>query len=175
MSSTSVWNVFTLYLVLLVWKLADDRMALVSGISLDPEAAIGVTKKLPPKWVDGVDEVRTGNVDSVESGLSIILVFSKLMKCVRWCKWESHHSLLLTEPMVAYYCIFSSDSIRNHTGSAEDEGSCTPPRQAHEPPHAGWQHGGGARHRNHHTGDHTGRPSFIPEMAQQEALNSNND
>lgn len=32
-------------------------MALVSGISLDPEAAIGVTKKLPPKWVDGVDEV----------------------------------------------------------------------------------------------------------------------
>ena len=61
-------------------------MALVSGISLDPEAAIGVTKKLPPKWVDGVDEVRTGNVDSVESGLSIILVFSKLMKCVRWCK-----------------------------------------------------------------------------------------
>lgn len=32
-------------------------MALVSGISLDPEAAIGVTKKLPPKWIDGVDEV----------------------------------------------------------------------------------------------------------------------
>lgn len=32
-------------------------MALVSGISLDPEAAIGVTKRLPPKWVDGADEV----------------------------------------------------------------------------------------------------------------------
>lgn len=38
-------------------KLADDRMALVSGISLDPEAAIGVTKKLPPKWIEGIDEV----------------------------------------------------------------------------------------------------------------------
>lgn len=39
-------------------QLADDRMALVSGISLDPEAAVGVTKRLPPKWVDGVVEVR---------------------------------------------------------------------------------------------------------------------
>ncbi|XP_004841002.1 syntaxin-16 isoform X5 [Heterocephalus glaber] len=39
-------------------KLADDRMALVSGISLDPEAAIGVTKRSPPKWVDGVDEIQ---------------------------------------------------------------------------------------------------------------------
>ncbi|CAB1353888.1 unnamed protein product, partial [Coregonus sp. 'balchen'] len=38
--------------------LADDRMALVSGISLDPEAAIGVTKRLPPKWVDGVVEIQ---------------------------------------------------------------------------------------------------------------------
>lgn len=38
--------------------LADDRMALVSGISLDPEAAIGVTKRPPPKWVDGVDEIQ---------------------------------------------------------------------------------------------------------------------
>ncbi|XP_038872002.1 syntaxin-16-like isoform X3 [Salvelinus namaycush] len=38
--------------------LADDRMALVSGIRLDPEAAIGVTKRLPPKWVDGVDEIQ---------------------------------------------------------------------------------------------------------------------
>ncbi|KAM6163210.1 syntaxin-16 isoform 5-T5 [Rhynchocyon petersi] len=38
-------------------ELADDRMALVSGLSLDPEAAIGVTKRLPPKWVDGVDEI----------------------------------------------------------------------------------------------------------------------
>lgn len=38
--------------------MADDRMALVSGISLDPEAAIGVTKKLPPKWIEGVDEVK---------------------------------------------------------------------------------------------------------------------
>ncbi|XP_031228776.1 syntaxin-16 isoform X3 [Mastomys coucha] len=37
-------------------ELADDRMALVSGISLDPAAAIGVTKRSPPKWVDGVDE-----------------------------------------------------------------------------------------------------------------------
>ncbi|XP_006024144.1 syntaxin-16 [Alligator sinensis] len=33
-------------------------MALVSGISLDPEAAIGVTKRLPPKWVDGVEEIQ---------------------------------------------------------------------------------------------------------------------
>lgn len=41
-----------------VLKLADDRMALVSGISLDPEAAIGVTKKLPPKWIERVDEVK---------------------------------------------------------------------------------------------------------------------
>lgn len=39
-------------------QLADDRMALVSGISLDPEAAIGVTKRLSPKWVEGVDEVK---------------------------------------------------------------------------------------------------------------------
>ncbi|KAM5219755.1 syntaxin-16 isoform 2-T2 [Hipposideros larvatus] len=39
-------------------ELADDRMALVSGISLDPEAAIGVTKLSPPKWVDGVDEIQ---------------------------------------------------------------------------------------------------------------------
>lgn len=38
-------------------QLADDRMALVPGISLDPEAAIGVTKRCPPRWVDGVDEV----------------------------------------------------------------------------------------------------------------------
>uniref|UniRef100_A0A3Q3W8B4 Syntaxin-16 n=1 Tax=Mola mola TaxID=94237 RepID=A0A3Q3W8B4_MOLML len=42
---------------ILAEQLADDRMALVSGISLDPEAAIGVTKKLPPKWIDGVDEI----------------------------------------------------------------------------------------------------------------------
>ncbi|XP_039720642.1 syntaxin-16 isoform X6 [Pteropus medius] len=33
-------------------------MALVSGISLDPEAAIGVTKRSPPKWVDAVDEIQ---------------------------------------------------------------------------------------------------------------------
>uniref|UniRef100_A0A8D2D872 Syntaxin 16 n=1 Tax=Sciurus vulgaris TaxID=55149 RepID=A0A8D2D872_SCIVU len=39
-------------------QLADDRMALVSGISLDPEAAIGMTKQSPPKWVDGVDEIQ---------------------------------------------------------------------------------------------------------------------
>ncbi|XP_018429806.1 PREDICTED: syntaxin-16 isoform X1 [Nanorana parkeri] len=38
-------------------ELEDDRMALVSGISLDPEAAIGVTKRLSPKWVDGVEEI----------------------------------------------------------------------------------------------------------------------
>ncbi|NXW05764.1 STX16 protein, partial [Fregetta grallaria] len=43
---------------LLAEQLADDRMALVSGISLDPEAAIGVTKRLPPKWVDGADEIQ---------------------------------------------------------------------------------------------------------------------
>lgn len=47
-----------MYFFVCVFKLADDRMALVSGISLDPEAAIGVTKKLPPKWIEGVDEVR---------------------------------------------------------------------------------------------------------------------
>ncbi|KAM9296840.1 syntaxin-16 isoform 4-T4 [Gastrophryne carolinensis] len=38
-------------------ELADDRMALVSGISLDPEAAIGVTRRMSPKWVDGVEEI----------------------------------------------------------------------------------------------------------------------
>ncbi|XP_075702608.1 syntaxin-16 isoform X2 [Rhinoderma darwinii] len=38
--------------------LADDRMALVSDISLDPEAAIGVTRRLSPKWVDGVQEIQ---------------------------------------------------------------------------------------------------------------------
>ncbi|TKS71489.1 Syntaxin-16 [Collichthys lucidus] len=43
---------------ILAEQLADDRMALVSGISLDPEAAIGVTKKLPPKWIEGVDEIQ---------------------------------------------------------------------------------------------------------------------
>uniref|UniRef100_A0A670I0U0 Syntaxin-16 n=1 Tax=Podarcis muralis TaxID=64176 RepID=A0A670I0U0_PODMU len=43
---------------LLAEQLADDRMALVSGISLDPEAAICVTKRLPPKWIDGVEEIR---------------------------------------------------------------------------------------------------------------------
>uniref|UniRef100_A0A3P8UZB8 Syntaxin-16 n=1 Tax=Cynoglossus semilaevis TaxID=244447 RepID=A0A3P8UZB8_CYNSE len=43
---------------ILAEQLADDRMALVSGISLDPEAAIGVTKKLPPKWIDGIDEIQ---------------------------------------------------------------------------------------------------------------------
>uniref|UniRef100_A0A8C8ILT3 Syntaxin-16 n=1 Tax=Oncorhynchus tshawytscha TaxID=74940 RepID=A0A8C8ILT3_ONCTS len=43
---------------ILTEQLADDRMALVSGIRLDPEAAIGVTKRLPPKWVDGVDEIQ---------------------------------------------------------------------------------------------------------------------
>ncbi|XP_019640220.1 PREDICTED: syntaxin-16-like isoform X1 [Branchiostoma belcheri] len=36
----------------------DDRMALVSGISTDPDAAIGVHKSsFPPDWVDGVEDV----------------------------------------------------------------------------------------------------------------------
>ncbi|KAF7711321.1 syntaxin-16 isoform X1 [Silurus meridionalis] len=39
-------------------ELVDDRMALVSGISLDPEAGIGVTKRLSPKWIEGVDEIQ---------------------------------------------------------------------------------------------------------------------
>uniref|UniRef100_A0A4W3JU84 Syntaxin 16 n=1 Tax=Callorhinchus milii TaxID=7868 RepID=A0A4W3JU84_CALMI len=43
---------------LLAEQIADDRMALVSGISLDPEAAIAVTKRLPPKWVDGVEQIQ---------------------------------------------------------------------------------------------------------------------
>ncbi|KAG8131676.1 hypothetical protein E2320_009588 [Naja naja] len=38
--------------------LADDRMALVSGISLDPEAAICVSRRLPPKWIDGIEEIQ---------------------------------------------------------------------------------------------------------------------
>ncbi|XP_013906995.1 PREDICTED: syntaxin-16-like [Thamnophis sirtalis] len=38
-------------------ELADDRMALVSGISLDPEAAICVSKRLSPKWIDGIEEL----------------------------------------------------------------------------------------------------------------------
>ncbi|XP_051887226.1 syntaxin-16 isoform X2 [Pristis pectinata] len=38
--------------------IANDRMALVSGISLDPEAAIGVSKGLPPKWVDGAEQIQ---------------------------------------------------------------------------------------------------------------------
>ncbi|KAM9296839.1 syntaxin-16 isoform 3-T3 [Gastrophryne carolinensis] len=42
---------------ILAEQLADDRMALVSGISLDPEAAIGVTRRMSPKWVDGVEEI----------------------------------------------------------------------------------------------------------------------
>ncbi|XP_013381832.1 syntaxin-16 isoform X4 [Lingula anatina] len=39
-------------------QVADDRMALVSGLSTDPEAGIGVTKlsRLPPEWVDTVEE-----------------------------------------------------------------------------------------------------------------------
>lgn len=45
-------------------------MALVSGISLDPEAAIGVTKRSPPKWVDGVDEVSGMFVSSFLISLS---------------------------------------------------------------------------------------------------------
>ncbi|XP_032830702.2 syntaxin-16 isoform X1 [Petromyzon marinus] len=39
-------------------EMADDRMALVSGLSMDPEAAIAVTKTLPPDWVDSVDEIQ---------------------------------------------------------------------------------------------------------------------
>lgn len=62
-------------------QLADDRMALVSGISLDPEAAVGVTKRLPPKWVDGVVEVRnmllTTSVWEVFIIMFITSLFSK--------------------------------------------------------------------------------------------------
>lgn len=43
---------------ILAEQLADDRMALVSGISLDPEAAVSVTKRLPPKWIDGIEEIQ---------------------------------------------------------------------------------------------------------------------
>ncbi|XP_070600651.1 syntaxin-16 isoform X2 [Erythrolamprus reginae] len=43
---------------LLAEQLADDRMALVSGISLDPEAAICVSKRLSPKWIDGIEEIQ---------------------------------------------------------------------------------------------------------------------
>ncbi|XP_062853651.1 syntaxin-16 [Trichomycterus rosablanca] len=39
-------------------ELADDRMALVSGISMDPEATIFVSKRLSPKWIEGVDEIQ---------------------------------------------------------------------------------------------------------------------
>ncbi|XP_055508006.1 syntaxin-16 isoform X1 [Leucoraja erinacea] len=38
--------------------IANDRMALVSGIGLDPEAAISVSKRLPPKWVDGTEQIQ---------------------------------------------------------------------------------------------------------------------
>ncbi|XP_055508007.1 syntaxin-16 isoform X2 [Leucoraja erinacea] len=39
-------------------QIANDRMALVSGIGLDPEAAISVSKRLPPKWVDGTEQIQ---------------------------------------------------------------------------------------------------------------------
>ncbi|XP_022092045.1 syntaxin-16-like [Acanthaster planci] len=36
----------------------DDRMALVSGVSNDPDAVIGATKiSIPPEWVDAVEEI----------------------------------------------------------------------------------------------------------------------
>ncbi|XP_038070345.1 syntaxin-16-like [Patiria miniata] len=36
----------------------DDRMALVSGLSSDPDAVIGATKiSIPPEWVDAVEEI----------------------------------------------------------------------------------------------------------------------
>lgn len=59
-------------------------MALVSGISLDPEAAIGVTKRLPPKWVDGADEVSCA-ADPAQFDLSfryllVLLVTSECSK-----------------------------------------------------------------------------------------------
>ncbi|XP_035679463.1 syntaxin-16-like isoform X2 [Branchiostoma floridae] len=39
-------------------QVPDDRMALVSGISTDPDASIGVHKSsFPPDWVDGVEDV----------------------------------------------------------------------------------------------------------------------
>uniref|UniRef100_A0A8D0SSI7 Syntaxin-16 n=1 Tax=Sus scrofa TaxID=9823 RepID=A0A8D0SSI7_PIG len=49
-------------------------MALVSGISLDPEAAIGVTKQSPPKWVDGVDEIQcdVGRIKQKMKDLAIL-------------------------------------------------------------------------------------------------------
>lgn len=66
-----------------VFKLADDRMALVSGISLDPEAAIGVTKKLPPKWVEGVDEVK------LKLGTSYIKIhLCALYSIIIFLKWN---------------------------------------------------------------------------------------
>lgn len=52
-----MWNNSIARLQLLAEQLADDQMALVSGISLDPEAATGVTEQLLQKWVNGVDEV----------------------------------------------------------------------------------------------------------------------
>ncbi|XP_062596505.1 syntaxin-16-like [Saccostrea cucullata] len=41
-------------------QLADDRMALVSSCHVDPELGIASTKsaRLPPEWVDGVEEVQ---------------------------------------------------------------------------------------------------------------------
>ncbi|XP_032897896.1 syntaxin-16 isoform X1 [Amblyraja radiata] len=39
-------------------EITNDRMALVSGIGLDPEAAISVSKRLPPKWVDGTEQIQ---------------------------------------------------------------------------------------------------------------------
>ncbi|XP_032897899.1 syntaxin-16 isoform X4 [Amblyraja radiata] len=39
-------------------QITNDRMALVSGIGLDPEAAISVSKRLPPKWVDGTEQIQ---------------------------------------------------------------------------------------------------------------------
>ncbi|XP_071785497.1 syntaxin-16-like isoform X1 [Asterias amurensis] len=36
----------------------DDRMALVSGLSNDPDAVVGATKiSIPPEWVDAVEEI----------------------------------------------------------------------------------------------------------------------
>ncbi|XP_002735079.1 syntaxin-16-like isoform X1 [Saccoglossus kowalevskii] len=41
-------------------QVADDRMALVSSVTTDPEAGIGVTKGLglPPDWVDLLEEIQ---------------------------------------------------------------------------------------------------------------------
>uniref|UniRef100_UPI00358FACA7 syntaxin-16 isoform X1 n=1 Tax=Myxine glutinosa TaxID=7769 RepID=UPI00358FACA7 len=38
-------------------EIAEDRMALVPGIGSDADAAIGAVKRVPPDWIDSMDEV----------------------------------------------------------------------------------------------------------------------